>query len=769
MQSIKALKLAIQNYIDTFKNGCLHLFTSAIFVCLLVCICLYVANLQQDFVMILHNLVFFDFLVGISIPPLLLPMINTFPTSPSENSTKLNHPQNDSKTESLEMETRQRMLGRVIENSEFIESLELPDLKVEDVEAVISEHTDWSGEQIEGFLRSLDLGELECGGSLSGYESDSGYSTYEVSPLASSVTSTHYGSALSPAITPVTPTPVLPSPSISSPIPFCPFQEDLFSNAISKSFLSSVPVPQPLSATSTLDGNFFSASDLPLLPTTPTDTLSEHSFPLPTPYQHVDMTQTPHFHIPSQYQQFPMTMITAKHPTQPIVAQFPIPTKIGVQSVLPATSNISTIEDSKHKVVVIPNVFGIPPQLPPHPSCSSVRYMPSSSSATCLKSEMSKPHVSGTTGQFSCAVSENSQTMKQKFEECNKEPNPDKTVQSNSTSISNVHQKQVWLPEIKERINSIMKPKPDSEKSPQCRFSEGSEKVSTNGTEKTPEWISTLAGSKSDLLSLSPEGARMVFAQILSSPSSSPSAPSMTSARSEFRIQNSRSSGKGKFRQRSNTVPMKASQRKGKSTWPKSMNSGNLMAFRNFILSKLKKGKEVTECNPNSSDESVRSFDWSSTDQIMGPLCSRNTRFSSDSSCPSSFLSLSESTKYEELLSEINFNPDTLLASDGTIDCTSLSPFSRQSGSISPSPVPLSPGLETSLQFASLSSLTSDSPSADTNMGFDGYVQFLSVDPLSQSLSDPNPSSTNLNDDLDHIFKTDADPLLGAFRNDILM
>ena len=43
MQSIKALKLAIQKYMymDTFKNGCLHLFTSAVFVCLLV-LCLFV-------------------------------------------------------------------------------------------------------------------------------------------------------------------------------------------------------------------------------------------------------------------------------------------------------------------------------------------------------------------------------------------------------------------------------------------------------------------------------------------------------------------------------------------------------------------------------------------------------------------------------------------------------------------------------------------------------------------------------------------------------
>lgn len=68
--------------------------------------------------------------------------------------------------------------------------MDLPGLKVEDIEAVLSEKSDWSGEEIEQFLRSaVDLSEMEAKLlSSGGYESDSGYSTtpYDVSPITSS-------------------------------------------------------------------------------------------------------------------------------------------------------------------------------------------------------------------------------------------------------------------------------------------------------------------------------------------------------------------------------------------------------------------------------------------------------------------------------------------------------------------------------------------------------------------------------------------------------
>lgn len=65
---------------------------------------------------------------------------------------------------------------------------------MEDIEVALSEHEDWSGEQIDQFLRSaVDLSEIESklfsNNGSAGYESDSGYSTYDVSPITSSAPS----------------------------------------------------------------------------------------------------------------------------------------------------------------------------------------------------------------------------------------------------------------------------------------------------------------------------------------------------------------------------------------------------------------------------------------------------------------------------------------------------------------------------------------------------------------------------------------------------
>ena len=42
-------------------------------------------------------------------------------------------------------------------NEEIIKDVDLPGLTVEDIEAVLSENADWSGEQIEQFLRSESI------------------------------------------------------------------------------------------------------------------------------------------------------------------------------------------------------------------------------------------------------------------------------------------------------------------------------------------------------------------------------------------------------------------------------------------------------------------------------------------------------------------------------------------------------------------------------------------------------------------------------------
>ena len=72
-------------------------------------------------------------------------------------------------------------------DKEFIKHVDLPGLSADDIEAVLSENEDWSGEQIDQFLRSaVDLSEIESKlFSLAKYESDSGYSAYDVSPITS--------------------------------------------------------------------------------------------------------------------------------------------------------------------------------------------------------------------------------------------------------------------------------------------------------------------------------------------------------------------------------------------------------------------------------------------------------------------------------------------------------------------------------------------------------------------------------------------------------
>jgi hypothetical protein len=99
------------------------------------------------------------------------------PTSPSYMAPPPNHSYNSPRS--------------CVLDKDFIQNVDLPGLSAEDIEAVLSENEDWSGEQIDQFLRSaVDLSEIESKlFSLAGYESDSGYSTYDVSPITSAAPS----------------------------------------------------------------------------------------------------------------------------------------------------------------------------------------------------------------------------------------------------------------------------------------------------------------------------------------------------------------------------------------------------------------------------------------------------------------------------------------------------------------------------------------------------------------------------------------------------
>ena len=142
-------------------------------------------------------------------------------------------------------------------NEEIIKDVDLPGLTVEDIEAVLSENADWSGEQIEQFLRSaVDLSEIEAKlFSATGYESDSGYSTYDVSPVTSTAPlhlppgGTFQSRSLSPALTPVDPTPFFrcnysptnPSFPSSSPHIIRPSLHDSLTSPINDASIFSPP------------------------------------------------------------------------------------------------------------------------------------------------------------------------------------------------------------------------------------------------------------------------------------------------------------------------------------------------------------------------------------------------------------------------------------------------------------------------------------------------------------------------------------------------
>lgn len=69
-------------------------------------------------------------------------------------------------------------------NTDFIKDI-IPDHSQKSFQSIFSQFKDWSGEQIDQFLHSaIDLSEIETQLCSSGYESDSGYSTYDVSPVS---------------------------------------------------------------------------------------------------------------------------------------------------------------------------------------------------------------------------------------------------------------------------------------------------------------------------------------------------------------------------------------------------------------------------------------------------------------------------------------------------------------------------------------------------------------------------------------------------------
>ena len=559
---------------------------------------------------------------------------------------------------------------------DFMDSIELPDLKVEDVEAVMLEHTNWTGDQIDTFLKSLEMEELDCASSLksslSGYESDSGYSTHEVSPMGRV---THYSSALSPAITPVTPSTILSSSSSStSPVPFCLYHDDIFHTMPPQS-----TTPTAVSNNNTTTGTdhyFFGGSDLTLPHVSTSDTISTlcHTSQLP----------------PSQ---------------QPFVA-LNQSSKGCVQSVPPPISNVSDIEANRHSVTVVPNSF-----------CNTT---------TLSSISQQQPQFDNFLDGYLNMLNTDDHEKQQSCQTGNKNPNID-----NSETVD--ARKRLLFDE--------------------GDYFDGIESSQTSNCDSSDEYTRQLSccaelnkSNNNNELAGRIEGGRLVIAQVVNTP------PKQINYHSNnCRLSNK---AKGKGRHHSVTVTMKGHQRgKKKSNWPKSMNSGNLIAFRNYILGKLKHNPAISQyAAPSERLIDIQQQQSSSHHAV---------------STPSMFYSVPNS---DDIFNDIGFNPDTLLTCErSSVDSSCFSPFSHHSGSISPSPVPMSPSpvpmspnLESSIHFTSLSSLSSvPSPcTASGHLDIDGFIQCLSVDSIQAQGGLDQP--VRMSPDFCNILKTDADPLLGG-------
>ncbi|XP_019853704.1 PREDICTED: zinc finger protein ZXDC-like isoform X2 [Amphimedon queenslandica] len=527
----------------------------------------------------------------------------------------------------------------------------LPYLKVEEVEAVIYNHK-----------KDHILSSLSSFGEVVGteYESDSGYSTFDVSPHGSHASTGFFSNALlSPAITPVTPTPGLPNST--SPVSFGFSDDGLLMNGTGHFFSGSAPHP-PLSASSSSDGNYFFEP--------PTDALSDHAA----------------FSFSSSSSQ-------SKKEVNPLGLESKDSNVL--QTVQKATRNVSSFEESKQTVVLVPNSFN-----------------PSSSATS----------NSNKTNEVAPAMS--------------------------SVTLMTTP------PPVKAEDSIVITIKPEVAYS-ESQSSDMPHKTQLGYTETAPmntdtsSVASKLASNLSSKPSVPPtliENGRLVYARVV--PVSNGSLPSnkgtgkSSGSKSRHRISKKSKNGGGAHKS---------------SQWPKSMNPGNLVAFRNFILKKLNK-EQGGENGPGDEEEELG--------EELGDnrLLAENDFFPSFR-CHESMIGsqgfIPDGDNFEEMFKDVDFNPDSLLSLSEMQETCSLSPFSVTGTSLSD---PFSPSSSSSGGGFEMNPF-------DENMDFDGFFHMFDVTPAgtsSTSLSVAPPSSESeldllsLSQDLDMIFKSDADPLLGG-------
>ena len=486
-------------------------------------------------------------------------------------------------------------------NKEIIKDVDLPGLSVEDIEAVLSENEDWSGEQMDQFLRSaIDLSDIEAKVLSGGYESDSGYSTYDVSPITSAA-------------------PTQLTFATSSQLPGLQaahghhIEQSLFTCNLSPTatMFPGGPLGHAQPPTSLLhdaihspcssDVGFFSPhSGFSSHATTPShqDALSffpSHGGPCPifAPY--------------SQPQDFnSLNMSTC----------FPDGSIPNSDSTIPPFS--SQIPD-----ILLPDASLAPPTHPPPMSMPD----PTTTSASVTKFPKSEPIHSACKVQGPPQVTKPIAMDTSSMPKQNAESAAEIKIESHPNSCVFAAQTQTESSSVSELAGSLKKEQ-GVEQETQTTSSKQAvpTKSSKSSNTSSQALLSKLLGqngppaativsitainnngtkTKLDLSQLQAlvgqtntniKGGTKIVAKVATNTTQqqSDSASDSEATSSSSPSSKSKSSTPGP-----KSVPMKATQRK-KGQWPRSMSKANLMAFREHILNKLKKGKESSNGSGSS-------------------------------------------------------------------------------------------------------------------------------------------------------------------------
>lgn len=553
---------------------------------------------------------------------------------------------------------------------EGIREVDLPGLSADEIETILSENSNWSGEQFKNFFHSaVELSEIEAKlFSGSGYESDSGYSTYDVSPITSSAplqfggcrpaVSTSYRS-ISPALTPVNPSPYI---SLSSSNPF-----QFGHTSMHMSLHASGPATTPLPHSASPDAEF---SFFPPTPTyhpppsaiTPTQEVymvPHGAFPMQTTTQYPrDFQLSPYPAVlpemrPSQQQEaygieFPNILgsnATSKDCMSgqygeiqrrrvPVLPQNPNKMKIEIEH-KPCPNTVSNTTSSSPTLAPITPT----PSLPPIPAAVKLEVMseesPCNSNTSACK-KMSQPPPSTThpqsavTSQDSPVSISTSTQLKSFLATCSKVSSLQELVSSGvhpsvvvvtvSTALSALtNQAKGTEGEIREHQLSVQKGPYDisqlhslimsltphqSEKLADPELISAAKLVAT-------EHLESLAAARRKGSGKQPQSTASAIPSASPSKQAQKTAPQLAGAIDKSKTPLKASitvkafSKTSQQQLKSSTVGrvgagshMKNSHKK-KTQWPRSMSKANLMAFREHILNKLKRGQEESQ-RPNS-------------------------------------------------------------------------------------------------------------------------------------------------------------------------